>query len=238
MNLVPLPMAGRIMAMIQIDLDILSVVKDNVLQQYKDAVESTDPNLSLRTVDSFPISIEGPGFQWKTHNNPIMDEVSRFTRDTMSQAFPLFSDEITGHPKLYDQWVMYNGDNAPSSEVFQNFSINGWVSVLVLTDGVTIDFIDKEGSVNLEHYYPPKGTLLFFEGVTRYRINFNNYPGLVLCSRIDAVDSEAQTTVALKRMDICNTCKYLNKIKLCQICNCFMPIKTKLHGMKCPIDKW
>lgn len=39
--------------------------------------------------------------------------------------------------------------------------------------------------------------------------------------------------------DICKSCEYFRKMmKTCKICNCFMPLKTKLKNAKCPKGKW
>ena len=40
------------------------------------------------------------------------------------------------------------------------------------------------------------------------------------------------------RMDICNSCEFLENFKRCAKCGCIMPLKTKLANSKCPIDKW
>lgn len=38
---------------------------------------------------------------------------------------------------------------------------------------------------------------------------------------------------------ICKTCEeFNNKIKVCKVCGCFMPVKSKIPGMKCPKGKW
>lgn len=41
------------------------------------------------------------------------------------------------------------------------------------------------------------------------------------------------------RYSICQSCEKLDKRwAKCQICNCWMPVKARLPGMKCPIGKW
>ena len=38
---------------------------------------------------------------------------------------------------------------------------------------------------------------------------------------------------------ICKQCeKFDNKLKLCKVCKCFMPVKTRLPNTKCPLGKW
>lgn len=45
--------------------------------------------------------------------------------------------------------------------------------------------------------------------------------------------------MADKRYEICKKCeKFKTHLKLCGICKCFMPVKTKLRGTSCPIGKW
>lgn len=48
-----------------------------------------------------------------------------------------------------------------------------------------------------------------------------------------------------RRLDICKGCEFLSAYKLrekkypkCIKCGCFMNVKTKLIGVKCPMDKW
>ena len=45
--------------------------------------------------------------------------------------------------------------------------------------------------------------------------------------------------LAGNRMEICLICeRYDSKLKQCKECSCFMPAKTILIAMKCPLDKW
>ena len=44
---------------------------------------------------------------------------------------------------------------------------------------------------------------------------------------------------AKQRYEICKTCEHLNTlIKVCSQCRCFMPAKTTLSMVHCPIMKW
>lgn len=40
------------------------------------------------------------------------------------------------------------------------------------------------------------------------------------------------------RMNICNNCPRMTKLKFCRDCGCFLPAKTLMMGQKCPNDKW
>ena len=40
------------------------------------------------------------------------------------------------------------------------------------------------------------------------------------------------------RLSICSTCQYLNKIKQCTRCGCFVNLKTSLTTEICPENKW
>lgn len=41
------------------------------------------------------------------------------------------------------------------------------------------------------------------------------------------------------RMKICLQCEHFLKItKQCKKCGCFMPIKVRIPGQKCPVEKW
>jgi len=51
--------------------------------------------------------------------------------------------------------------------------------------------------------------------------------------------SVAPRAVTSERLAICESCdRYDEKARTCQICGCFMPLKTAAANMKCPIDKW
>jgi hypothetical protein len=41
-----------------------------------------------------------------------------------------------------------------------------------------------------------------------------------------------------ERLEICKQCDKLNKLNMCEVCYCFMHIKTKLKKARCPIGKW
>lgn len=41
------------------------------------------------------------------------------------------------------------------------------------------------------------------------------------------------------RMAVCRECDKFNKhLAQCKVCKCFMPVKTRLSGSKCPLGKW
>jgi hypothetical protein len=49
----------------------------------------------------------------------------------------------------------------------------------------------------------------------------------------------APRAVHNERMRICEGCdRYRKLTQTCEICQCFMPLKTAAANMKCPIDKW
>ena len=38
---------------------------------------------------------------------------------------------------------------------------------------------------------------------------------------------------------ICKKCeKFNDTLKTCKVCHCFMPVKTKLPNVECPLQKW
>lgn len=44
---------------------------------------------------------------------------------------------------------------------------------------------------------------------------------------------------AKARLNICNDCdKIINPMKICNVCNCYMPVKVCFSGASCPKDKW
>ena len=41
------------------------------------------------------------------------------------------------------------------------------------------------------------------------------------------------------RIDICKECSEYNSVlKICKVCGCFMPLKTKIENESCPRGKW
>lgn len=49
----------------------------------------------------------------------------------------------------------------------------------------------------------------------------------------------APRVVAAERMAICQTCARFSVDKqTCEICGCFMPLKTTMANMECPIQLW
>lgn len=41
-----------------------------------------------------------------------------------------------------------------------------------------------------------------------------------------------------RRLALCRPCEFIYEGGRCRKCGCFMEIKSKLAGMKCPVDKW
>ena len=48
----------------------------------------------------------------------------------------------------------------------------------------------------------------------------------------------APRAVAAERLAVCEGCDRYTSKKTCEICQCYMPLKTTMSNMKCPIDKW
>lgn len=49
----------------------------------------------------------------------------------------------------------------------------------------------------------------------------------------------APRAVHIERMGVCEACdRYVADKQTCGICQCFMPLKTTMANMRCPIDKW
>lgn len=45
--------------------------------------------------------------------------------------------------------------------------------------------------------------------------------------------------VAEERMEVCRNCNYFKtKSQVCELCGCYLPLKTSMVSMKCPLDKW
>jgi hypothetical protein len=49
----------------------------------------------------------------------------------------------------------------------------------------------------------------------------------------------APRSVAAERLETCKACDHYKKdTTQCDICQCFMPIKTSFANVECPLDKW
>ena len=58
-------------------------------------------------------------------------------------------------------------------------------------------------------------------------------------ARLLADPSVAPRAVHKERMAICEKCDRFNSdIQTCDLCGCFMPLKTTISNMKCPQDLW
>lgn len=41
-----------------------------------------------------------------------------------------------------------------------------------------------------------------------------------------------------KRLDLCNSCDRLSKLRSCEVCYCFVDAKVTLEKAGCPLNKW
>ena len=59
-------------------------------------------------------------------------------------------------------------------------------------------------------------------------------------SDIKLAGEETQTSIVVKRKEICSECPSLNeKINVCREWGCFMPFKIRMGGaVSCPLGKW
>jgi hypothetical protein len=47
-----------------------------------------------------------------------------------------------------------------------------------------------------------------------------------------------EAEVYAKRLEICEECSHFTKTRQCDLCYCFMDMKTRLENAYCPIRKW
>ena len=58
-------------------------------------------------------------------------------------------------------------------------------------------------------------------------------------ARLLADPTVAPRAVAAERMAVCESCaRYRADTKQCEICLCYMPLKTAAANVRCPLDKW
>ncbi len=56
---------------------------------------------------------------------------------------------------------------------------------------------------------------------------------------VNGEDLKVSDEVYHKRQSICNGCdKHIKATNQCGECFCYLSIKGKLNGMKCPLGKW
>jgi hypothetical protein len=49
----------------------------------------------------------------------------------------------------------------------------------------------------------------------------------------------APRVVSRQRLETCEACdRYREDSRTCELCGCYMPLKTTMANMRCPIDKW
>lgn len=48
----------------------------------------------------------------------------------------------------------------------------------------------------------------------------------------------APPSLEQKRLDLCNACPQLGKLRNCKICDCFVDAKVKFLKSECPLQKW
>jgi len=45
--------------------------------------------------------------------------------------------------------------------------------------------------------------------------------------------------LSLERLTICGVCdRFIKTLKVCRECTCFMPFKTRMDYVDCPLGKW
>ena len=57
-------------------------------------------------------------------------------------------------------------------------------------------------------------------------------------ARLLADPTIAPRAVAAERLRVCEGCPHYTQSKTCELCQCYMPLKTTMANMKCPLDHW
>jgi hypothetical protein len=59
-------------------------------------------------------------------------------------------------------------------------------------------------------------------------------------TNLDTISTEEKTTKSQReqRIEICKTCDRLSLLKFCKECHCYMPLKTYIKSVSCPLEKW
>ena len=52
-------------------------------------------------------------------------------------------------------------------------------------------------------------------------------------------NSTVSKSLSIKRLAICETCyRFQKTLRICKECTCFMPFKTRMDYVDCPLGKW
>tara|TARA_B100001250_G_scaffold366152_1_gene347338 strand:+ start:4573 stop:4953 length:381 start_codon:yes stop_codon:yes gene_type:complete len=121
------------------------------------------------------------------------------------------------------------------------------ISQDMLYSGIPIELVAKEIRMLAYNHMIDQGimesnALKFAEDMRKsvYRLEENKLEKITQ-EKIDSLESQFAIDVATKKA-ICMNCKFLMKpdsiYKKCQKCGCYMELKWRVPGMKCPIDLW
>jgi hypothetical protein len=73
---------------------------------------------------------------------------------------------------------------------------------------------------------------------TETQLILEQYDRKVIEAKLDG-QPEVPESTRKTRFQICQSCENLNKTwHRCEICKCWMPVKARLPGTKCPQAKW
>ena len=117
----------------------------------------------------------------------------------------------------------------------------------MLYSGIPIDLVAKEIRILAYNHMIDQGIMesnaeAFADDMRQsvYRLQENKLEKITQ-KKIDSLESQFAIDVATKKA-ICMNCEFLMKpdsiYKKCQKCGCYMELKWRVPGMKCPINLW
>ena len=117
----------------------------------------------------------------------------------------------------------------------------------MLHSGIPIDLVAKEIRILAYNHMIDQGIMesnaeAFADDMRQsvYRLQENKLEKITQ-KKIDSLESQFAIDVATKKA-ICMNCEFLMKpdstYKKCQKCGCYMELKWRVPGMKCPINLW
>ena len=117
----------------------------------------------------------------------------------------------------------------------------------MLYSGIPIDLVAKEIRMLAYNHMIDQGIMesnaeAFADDMRQsvYRLQENKLEKITQ-KKIDSLESQFAIDVATKKA-ICMNCEFLMKpdriYKKCQKCGCYMELKWRVPGMKCPINLW
>jgi uncharacterized RmlC-like cupin family protein len=174
------------------------------------------------------------GYQWAKSLPSINDQIL----PALGQAHAVDHGDYI----ISDSWLLLQTNEAwidnPIHTHHGSGSMTAVVYVMADPSHDSISFFDDAG--NETRIPVATGDLLLFPAIAPHK---PNPTGIASYRRVSyncvLYREEPVTPESQSRMDICNACdRLMQPVKICKECMCFMPAKTLIPIVECPLGKW